>query len=137
VTQESPNEFLIIANDLEQSLARVFKTIDGLIQHNPELAREIRVLQKPMEVENGSTITAISGDYQGAAGSNHGWISYDELWAYTSESSCRLWKELTPVPTRTNSIRFITIYAGFDGESHLVMTSGHGLLHQCVCLRFL
>ena len=94
----------------------------GIIQHNPELAREVEVLQKRMFLDNGTAVTAISGDYQGAAGSNHGWISYDELWAYTSESSRRLWEELTPVPTRKNSVRFITTYAGFEGESELLMS---------------
>jgi hypothetical protein len=36
-TQEPPNEILILANDLEQTLARVFKTItiEGIITHNP------------------------------------------------------------------------------------------------------
>lgn len=42
-------------------------------------------------MNNRRTITAISGDYAGAAGSNHGFVSYDELWAYASESSTRLW----------------------------------------------
>jgi hypothetical protein len=55
---------------------------------------------------NGTTATAISGDYAGAAGSNHGFVSYDELWGYVSEASTGLWEELTPVPTRKNSIRF-------------------------------
>ena len=32
-----------------------------------------------------------------------------------------LGKSLTPVPTRKNSIRFITTYAGFDSESELLM----------------
>jgi hypothetical protein len=48
-------------------------------------------------------------------------VSYDELWSYTSESSRRLWEELTSVPTRTNSIRFVSTYAGFEGESDLLM----------------
>lgn len=47
-------------------------------------------------------------------------MSYDELWGSTSESSRRLWDELTPVPTRRNSIRFITTYAGWEGESTLL-----------------
>jgi phage terminase large subunit-like protein len=34
-TQEAPNEILILANDLEQTLARVFRTMEGIIQHNP------------------------------------------------------------------------------------------------------
>jgi hypothetical protein len=119
-TQEAPNEILILANDLEQSLARVYRTMEGIIQHNPELKLEAEVLQKQIFLDNGTSITAISGDYQGAAGSNHGWISYDELWAYTSESSRRLFEELTSVPTRKNSIRFITTYAGFENESGLL-----------------
>jgi phage terminase large subunit-like protein len=120
-TQEAPNEILILANDLEQSLARVFKTMEGIIEHNPELKQEAEVQSKSIYLANGTVITAISGDYAGAAGSNHGFVSYDELWAYVSESSTRLWEELTPVPTRRNSVRFISTYAGFEGESELLM----------------
>ncbi|HZI86681.1 MAG TPA: hypothetical protein VFD48_07585 [Pyrinomonadaceae bacterium] len=69
---------------------------------------------------NGTTITAISGDYAGAAGSNHGFVSHDELWGSTSEASIRLFEELTAVPTRKNSIRFISTYSGFEGESKLL-----------------
>src|SRR4029450_3013045 len=119
-TQEAPNEILILANDLEQPLARVFKTMEGLIKFNPELKAEAEVQAKNIYLTNGTTLTAISGDYQGAAGSNHGLVSYDELWGYISESSTRLWEELTPVPTRKNSIRFISTYAGFEGESGLL-----------------
>jgi phage terminase large subunit-like protein len=119
-TQEAPNEILVLANDLEQTLARVFNTMEGIIKFNPELQREAEVQSRTIYLANGTTITAISGDYQGAAGSNHGLVSYDELWGYTSESSIRLWEELTPVPTRKNSIRFITTYAGFEGESKLL-----------------
>jgi hypothetical protein len=31
-----------------------------------------------------------------------------------------LWEELTPVPTRRNSIRFLDTYAGFEGESEVL-----------------
>jgi hypothetical protein len=34
---------LIVANDLEQSLARVFRTMEGIIEHNPELKQEAEV----------------------------------------------------------------------------------------------
>ena len=111
---------LVLANDMEQTLARVFRTMEGIIEHNPELRREAEVQAKTIYLANGTILTAISGDYQGAAGSNHGFVSYDELWGYTSESSTRLWEELTPVPTRKNSIRFISTYAGFEGESGLL-----------------
>ena len=103
-TQEAPNEILILANDLEQTLARVFRIMEGLIQHNPKLQREAEVQSRTIYFQNGTAATAISGDYAGAAGSNHGFMSYDELWGYTSEASIRLWEELTPVPTRKNSI---------------------------------
>ncbi len=119
-TQEPPNEILIIANDLEQAQGRVFKALAGLIQHNPELARSAEVQSRQIFLSNGTTITALASEYAGAAGSNHGLTSWDELWGYTSESSRRLWEELTPVPTRRNSIRFITTYAGWEGESQLL-----------------
>lgn len=103
-TQEAPNEILVLANDLEQSLARVFKTMEGIIKYNPELQGKAEIQTKIIYLANGTTLTAISGDYEGAAGSNHGLVSYDELWGYTSGSSIRLWEELTPVPTRKNSL---------------------------------
>ena len=40
-----------------------------------------------------------------------------QLWAYDTEADRRLWEELTAVPARRNSIRFITTYAGFENES--------------------
>jgi len=119
-TQEAPNEILVIANDLEQAVARVFKAIAGIIQYNPELARSAEVQSKQIILSNGTTIIALASEYAGAAGSNHGLTSWDELWGYSSESSRRLWEELTPVPTRKNSIRFITTYAGWENESALL-----------------
>ena len=119
-TQEAPNEILIIANDLEQSIGRVFKAMAGIIRHNPELVRSAEVQARQILLSNGTTITAIASEYAGAAGSNHGLTSWDELWGYSSETSRRLWEELTPVPTRRNSIRFITTYAGWENESDLL-----------------
>jgi len=71
-------------------------------------------------LSNGTTISVIASEYAGAAGSNHGLTSWDELWGYTSESSRRLFEELSPVPTRRNSLRFITTYAGWECESALL-----------------
>jgi phage terminase large subunit-like protein len=45
-TQEAPNEILVLANDLEQSLARVFNTMEGIIDHNSELKQECEVQSK-------------------------------------------------------------------------------------------
>src|SRR5215470_2821471 len=78
--RKHPNEILVLANDLEQTLARVFNTMEGIIKFNPELQREAEVQSRSIYLATGTTVTAISGDYQGAAGSNHGLVSYDELW---------------------------------------------------------
>ncbi len=121
LTQEPPNELILAANDLEQSKARAFASCEKLITYNPELQAECEVQQKNIFLANGSTITRISSDYQGASGSNHGWVSYEEIWAVTSENGRRLFEELTSVPTRKNSVKFIAIYAGFEGESELLM----------------
>jgi hypothetical protein len=50
-----------------------------------------------------------------------GGVSYEEIWAVTSENGRRLFEELTSVPTRKNSVKFIATYAGFEGESELLM----------------
>ena len=119
-TQEPPNELLIIANDLEQAQGRVFKACVGLVTHNGALTRSATMTAKALTLSNGSTITVLASEYAGAAGSNHGLTSWDELWGYTSEASRRLWEELTPVPTRRNSLRLVTTYAGWEGESQLL-----------------
>ncbi len=119
-TQEAPNEIPVVANDLEQALGRVFKTVVGLLTHNPALGDSAHVTARTVTLSNGTVITAIPSDYAGAAGSNHGLTSWDELWAYSSERSLRLWDELGPVATRRNSIRLITSYAGFINESKLL-----------------
>jgi phage terminase large subunit-like protein len=62
-TQEPPNEILVLANDLEQTLARVFNTMEGIIKFNPELQREAEVQSRTIYLANGTTVTAISGDY--------------------------------------------------------------------------
>jgi hypothetical protein len=121
-TQEAPNEIPVLANDLEQSQSRTFKTIAGIIKNNPALAASAEIQTRQILLTNGTTITAQASEYAGAAGSNHGFTSWDELWGYTSETSHRLWEELTPVPTRRNSIRFVSTCAGWENESQLLWT---------------
>lgn len=119
-TQEAPNEIELCANDLEQSTSRTFKTITGLLKYNPELGASAECLAKQITVSNDTVYTPRANDYAGGAGGNPGLTSWTELWAYTSEASRRLWEELTPVPTRRNSIRFVDTYSGFEGESVLL-----------------
>lgn len=117
---DAPNEVYICANDLEQSIGRVFKDVERAIRLNPVLAGRLRTQARIIYTDEGTTIQALPSDYAGAAGSRHGLTVWDELWGYTSESARRLWDELTPVPTRKNSIRFVVSYAGYEGESSLL-----------------
>ena len=117
---EAPNEIYICANDFEQAQGRVFKSLAQSIRLNPHLSNRTDVQARVAKFDNGTDVNALASDYAGSAGSNHGLTVWDELWAYTSESARRLWDELTPVPTRKISMRFISTYAGFEGESDLL-----------------
>ncbi len=119
-TQEAPNQIFIVANDLDQAQSVTFQTICGLITRNPLLATRAKIFKSEIRLDNGTVIKAIANDYAGAAGSRHGLVVHDEIWGSTSEASQRLFDELTPVPTRRNSIRFISTYAGYVGESELL-----------------
>src|SRR5580692_2353394 len=68
----------------------------------------------------GAVITAIPSNYASAAGSNQNVAVFDELWAYDSERSRRLFDELVPPPTRKIACRLTVTYAGFEGESTLL-----------------
>lgn len=119
-TQEAPNQIFIVANDLDQAQSVTFQTICGLITRNPLLATRAKIFKSEIRLDNGTVIKAIANDFAGAAGSRHGLVVHDEIWGSTSEASQRLFDELTRVPTRRNSIRFISTYAGYVGESELL-----------------
>jgi len=114
-------EVYCCANDLEQSVGRVFKAAKTACQLNPVLSGEARIVASVIEFPaTGSFVQAIASEYKGAAGSNPTASVWDELWGYTSEAARRLWDELTPPPTRLSPIRWISTYAGWEGESDLL-----------------
>lgn len=118
---EPPNEIITAANKREQAISRAFKEARGFIERNPALyAKHHSITKEQITLRNGSTILAIPNDFAGEAGSNHGLTCWDELWGFYLERDRRLYEELTPVPTRKNSIRLVTTYAGFQGESLLL-----------------
>jgi phage terminase large subunit-like protein len=118
---EAPNEIIIAANDLDQSVSRVYDAGKGFITKNAELKERADFSGRLLiRLKNETTIKAIPSDYAGQAGANQGLVSFDELWGFMSEKSRRLYEELTPVPTRKNSIRFISTYAGWENESILL-----------------
>jgi hypothetical protein len=46
-TQEAPNEILVLANDLEQTLARVFNTMEGISSSIPSCSGKLRFRAGP------------------------------------------------------------------------------------------
>jgi len=115
---EAPNEIISIANDKEQAQGRIYAamvpTLKRLGWNVPD--------QKPsMSNEHtGTKVKAIGTAYEGEAGGNPGLTLWSELWAYTSERRKRLWEEMTPVPTRRFSVRWVETYAGFLNESDIL-----------------
>lgn len=121
LTWDANLELFCCANDYEQAQGRVFAGTVRALQMNPRLAPVCKTTQNRITFPNGTTLAALASDYAGAAGAQRLALStWDELWAYTTESSRRLYDELTPIPTLKNSLRFITTYAGFEGESELL-----------------
>ncbi len=113
-------EIIVAANDLEQSVSRVFRTVTKLLEYNSDLADSATVRAQEILLTNGTTITAIASDYKGAAGARHSLVVFDELWGYTLEAAQRLYEELTPPPTEENAGVLIVTTAGWSGESVLL-----------------
>jgi phage terminase large subunit-like protein len=92
-----------------------------IINASPALRDEAVITQSRIAFPAfNATIQAIASDAGSAAGSNAVVAGFDELWAYTSERSRRLWDEMTPPPTRQIAFRLTVTYAGYEGESTLL-----------------
>lgn len=123
------SEVYCIANDMEQARGRIYQKALESIELNPsynrikrELPGKWRIIERDaVHLPTRSILKAVSSDYKGEAGSNPTATLWSELWGYSSEASHRLWDELTPVPTRARSIRFVETYAGFEDESDLLL----------------
>ena len=128
-TWGSHNEIFAMANDLEQARGRVYAKALESMELDPNYDRSKRVLpsrwriieRDALNLANGSVLRAVSSDYKGEAGSNPTATFWSELWGYTTDASRRMWAELTPVPTRPRSIRWVETYAGYENESTLLL----------------
>jgi len=127
-TWGSHSEVFSLANDLEQARGRIYQAAINSIELDPRYHRADRgiaqlwriIERQAMHLPSHSTLKAVSSDYKGEAGSNPSATFWSELWGYETEASLRLWEELTPVPTRPRSIRYVETYAGYDGESSIL-----------------
>jgi hypothetical protein len=115
-------EAYCVANDFDQAQGRVFAAARRIVEASPLLAQAARILSSRIEFADlgNATITALASDYAGAAGANPNIVVFDELWAYSTERSRRLWDEMVPPPTRKIACRLTVTYAGFEGESELL-----------------
>jgi len=114
-------EATICANDQEQAQGRVFEMLRRIVACSPALKAEAKVTQDKITFPAlNATFAAIASDYAGAAGGNQCISVFDELWAFRSERSHRLWDELVPPPTRKVACRLTVTYAGFEGEGELL-----------------
>jgi phage terminase large subunit-like protein len=127
-------EATLAADDLEQAQSRVYEMIKRIIEAPPLLKREARILaDRIIFPALNATITAISASFAGAAGGNQCLSVFDELWAYSTERSSRLWDELPPPPNRRIAARLVVTYAGFEGESTLLEGMyRRGLAQPCI-----
>jgi hypothetical protein len=90
-------EATTVANDLDQAKGRVFEMIRRIVEASPRLRAEARITQDRITFPSlKATVQAIPANFATAAGGNQGISVFDELWAYTSERSRRLWDELVP-----------------------------------------
>lgn len=132
LSERGVNECFFVANDQEQSMGRGYQRIVDHLNpaspsYNPVIASMMQTRIKPntrpplkLTFLAGDFVRAIPTDYGGEAGANPTISVWDEIWAYVLENLSRLWEEFTIVPTRRNSVRFVTTYAGFRDESELL-----------------
>jgi hypothetical protein len=110
-------EILLIANDLEQVLGRIFKTAVALLRQSPRLGASATILADEIRLSNGTVILPRSSDYKGIAGARHSLYVVDEPCGVMEERAVRLIDEVTPPLTEPNAWGLMTTTAGFSGES--------------------
>jgi hypothetical protein len=114
-------EATFCANDLDQSVGRVFEAARKIVECSPWLKRQAKISADKITFTTiGGTIRAIASDFAGAAGGSQNIAVFDELWGFVSERGRRLFDEMIPVPTRAISCRLTVTYAGFMDESVLL-----------------
>lgn len=116
-------EIYVIANTQEQGAGRVFRDLVFHIQkRNQSLPSKYRyhISQYRIDAANGSFVQVLSQSFKSVAGSRHALTLWDELWGSVTETDRRTWDEMIPIPTVSNSLRFVATYAGFENESELL-----------------
>lgn len=122
-------EVYFVANDKEQARGRGYQSVLSSLELNPlfnrprnELPGKWKVIQlHAIHLPTNSAVKAIANDYAGEAGANPVASVWTEIWGLKTESSKRLWSEMTPVLTRARSMRIVETYAGYQDESDILL----------------
>ena len=130
-----------IANDKTQAEERAYRRVEEMFKrmrkydpdrfkeevhpdHHKVIAKQTREGNEQIVLNNGARIIAIPCDPYGEAGGMQTLTVWDELWAYRSSTTDRLWTEMQPLPRGvgnvTESARLVVTYAGWYGESELL-----------------
>ena len=128
-----------LANDKDQAGERMFdrvvKNLQIMREKNEPLFLQIvdegyhdRITKNNMiEFAEGDQVNPsphwlkfVPADYAGEAGGRQAFTCFDEMWAYKGDAMSRFWDEFVPLSIMPASLRFITTYAGWYGESELL-----------------
>ena len=110
-------EAYAVSNSEGQSARLVLGDID---YHFRKVGGAI-ITQKSISLpEKKTKLFPVTKSYTSFAGGRISLTLFDELFGFVSESDRRRYDELQPVPTVPHSMRFISTYAGFYGESNLL-----------------
>lgn len=128
-----------IANDAKQAESRMFERVINMLRLMKEEDEPLfcTVVQEDFwdRVQKGGRVVFndndqvnpgphslqfVASDYAGEAGALNALVVFDEIWGITQERGERLWTEMQPQPAIPISLRFVSTYAGFYGESELL-----------------
>lgn len=123
-------EIAITGNDQRQARERSYEQMMESIRLTPGFRnrgtegilpeRWLLQANKMICLASGTKVEALSVDARGEAGANPDLTVWTELWGYEDPAAVKFFHEMTPPPTKPDSIRLIETYAGFDGESFLL-----------------
>jgi phage terminase large subunit-like protein len=125
-----PSLHICQANDLEQSMSRVFAMVAEMAARNPHLAENCTIGKAELIYHpTGSRLIAVSSDAASNAGANFSTSSSTECWGIEYEGAIRNFEELTPPPGKPYgfpNMRVVDSYSGFEGSSQL----WHGIVDR-------
>lgn len=113
-------ELYLLGNDQDQAAKTSYTPLRKAIEQSKVLYGLVsRCNDSIIELKNGTIIKPLANDFAGNAGLNPDASVMDEPAFAISENARRLYDEMVPPPSKPNSIRILTGYAGFMGISVL------------------